>query len=230
MNDVETEVRALTNQFAAPELSLGWLLCDRHAADPQRLALRYEDASGHTEQLTYRELADLSARFASHLAAAGIRAGDRVATLLPKRPELLVATLGLWRLGAVHVPLFTAFGPEAVGFRLDNAGARLLVTDAANRARVPEDTRTELLLVDGLREQLAEVEPLAGPTSLGPDDLMILIYTSGTTGHPKGVEVPVRALASFEAYLRFGLDIRSEDVYWNIADPGWAYGLYYGLV
>jgi acetyl-CoA synthetase len=230
MTDVDTEVRELTAQFDAPELNLAWLLCDRHAEDPERLALRYEDAAGHQEQLTYRELADLSARFASRLAAAGVGRGDRVATLLPKRPELLVATVGLWRLGAVHVPLFTAFGPEAVSYRLDNAGARLLVTDAANRARVPEDTRAELLLVDGLREQLAEVEPLASPTSLGPDDLLILIYTSGTTGHPKGVEVPVRALASFEAYLRFGLDVRADDVYWNIADPGWAYGLYYGLV
>src|ERR671932_388639 len=229
-HDVQREVGELSTRFGAAELSLAELLCDRHADDPARLALRYEDAAGHQEQLTYRELADLSARFASRLAAVGIRKGDRVATLLPKRPELLVATVGLWRLGAVHIPLFTAFGPEAVGFRLDDAGARLLVTDAANRARVPEDTRAELLLVDGLREQLAEVEPLARPTSIGPDDLLILIYTSGTTGHPKGVEVPVRALASFEAYLRFGLDIRSEDVYWNIADPGWAYGLYYGLV
>jgi acetyl-CoA synthetase len=59
---------------------------------------------------------------------------------------------------------------------------------------------------------------------------MILIYTSGTTGQPKGVEVPVRALASFAAYLRFGLDLRDDDVYWNIADPGWAYGLYYALL
>src|SRR5919198_4467808 len=126
MNDVETEVRALTDQFAAPERNLGWLLCDRHAQDPNRLALRYEDAGGHTEQLTYGELADLSARFPGRLAAAGIRKGDRVATLLPKRPELLIATLGLWRLGAVHVPLFTAFGPEAVGFRLTNSGASLV--------------------------------------------------------------------------------------------------------
>src|ERR671939_148719 len=124
MTDVAIDVRELTEQFEAPAHSLGWLLCDRHAQDPERLALRYEDAAGHAEQLSYRELADLSARFASRLAAAGIRKGDRVATLLPKRPELLVATVGLWRLGAVHVPLFTAFGPEAVGFRLDDAGAR----------------------------------------------------------------------------------------------------------
>src|SRR5919201_2068576 len=127
MIDVEAEGRGLTEQFGVAELDLAWLLCDRHAADATRLALRYEDASDHTEQLTYRELADLSARFATRLAATGIRKGDRVATLLPKRPELLVATLGLWRLGAVHVQLFNAFGPEVVGFRLVQDEARLLV-------------------------------------------------------------------------------------------------------
>src|SRR5919201_2424797 len=180
MIDVEAEGRGLTEQFGVAELDLAWLLCDRHAADATRLALRYADASGHTDQLTYDELADLSPRFASRLAAAGIRKGDRVATLLPKRPELLIATLGLWRLGAVHVPLFTAFGPEAVGFRLAASGAGLVVTDAANRARVPGDTQATPLLVDGLREQLAEVEPLAAPVTVGQDDLLILIYTSGT--------------------------------------------------
>jgi acetyl-CoA synthetase len=59
---------------------------------------------------------------------------------------------------------------------------------------------------------------------------MILIYTSGTTGNPKGVTVPVRALAAIQTYMHFGMDVRADDVFWNIADPGWAYGLYYGVV
>jgi acetyl-CoA synthetase len=230
MNTVDAEVRELIGQFESPALSLGWLLCDRHAQDRDRLALRYEDAAGHTEQLTYRALADLSARLATRLAAAGVVHGDRVATLLPRRPELLVATLAVWRLGAVHVPLFTAFGPEAVAFRLEDAEAAVVITDQTNRGKLPADTRADVLLVDDLRDQLAGVEPLAASATTSPDDLMILIYTSGTTGHPKGVEVPVRALASFEAYLRFGLDVQPHDIHWNIADPGWAYGLYYGLI
>ncbi len=230
MVDVQAELRTWITRFATGDHDIANLLCERHAEDPRRLALRYEDADGHEEQLTYRELADLSARFASRLAAAGVGRGDRVATLLPKCPELLIAAVGLWRLGAVHVPLFTAFGPDAIGFRLDDASARVVITDARNSGKLPEATGADVLLIDDLREQLAGLVPWATATTLGPDELLILIYTSGTTGHPKGVEVPVRALASFLAYLRLGLDVRESDVHWNVGDPGWAYGLFYGLV
>jgi acetyl-CoA synthetase len=105
-----------------------------------------------------------------------------------------------------------------------------VIADAPNSRNLPDKTETDVLLVDDLYEQLACLEPLGRAARLDPDELLILIYTSGTTGHPKGVEVPVRALASFLAYLRFGLDVRADDVHWNLADPGWAYGLYYGLV
>src|SRR5215831_4707748 len=138
MVDVQAELRSWITQFATGDHDIANLLCDRHAADPSRLALRYEDAEGHEEQLTYRELADLSARFATRLAAAGVGRGDRVATLLSKGPEILIATMGLWRLGAVHVPLFTAFGPDAIGFRLDDAGARVVISDGRNSGKLPE--------------------------------------------------------------------------------------------
>ncbi|MET7474857.1 AMP-binding protein [Streptomyces sp. NPDC005648] len=69
-------------------------------------------------------------------------------------------------------------------------------------------------------------EPQGRPIATGPDAPLVLLFTSGTTGAPKGVPVPVRALASFRACLEFGLDVREDDVFWNAADPGWAYGLY----
>lgn len=62
------------------------------------------------------------------------------------------------------------------------------------------------------------------------DDALLMMSTSGTTGDPKGVRVPIRSLPAISAYMQFGLDLRPDDVFWNIADPGWAYGLYYAVI
>jgi acetyl-CoA synthetase len=141
----------------------------------------------------------------------------------------------------VHVPLFTAFGPQAIALRTGDSAARVVVTDATNRAKLAGmDLR--VVAVEGRAgapadggdlpfwSSLLAADPLAEVVAVGADDPFILIYTSGTTGQPKGVAVPVRALTSFAVYMRLGLDVRDDDVYWNMADPGWAYGLYYALV
>lgn len=248
MEDPLALVSRWVEEYSHPVGSVAHYLCDRHDGD--KIALNYEDATGQRQSFTFEDLHDLSARFASVLRDLGIGHGDRVAILLPKSPELVIAVLAVWRLGAVHVPLFTAFGPQAIAHRVENSGARVMITDTANRSKLDGTTdgvgavNTERVRVvtvargvDTLRasdvsfrEALATAAPLRESVSVSGDDLFILLYTSGTAGHPKGVEVPVRALAAFEAYMRFGLDLRPDDVFWNMADPGWAYGLYYGLV
>ncbi|RVD46104.1 AMP-binding protein, partial [Mesorhizobium sp. M8A.F.Ca.ET.023.02.2.1] len=60
-------------------------------------------------------------------------------------------------------------------------------------------------------------------------DLFMMMSTSGTTGLPKGVPVPLSALLAFGAYMRDAIGLRPDDIFWNIADPGWAYGLYYAI-
>jgi acetyl-CoA synthetase len=190
---------------------------------------------------SFREMRDRSARFAGVLRSLGVGRGDRVATLLPKSPELMIATLGLWRLGAVHVPLFTAFGPHAIAFRTGHSATRVIVTDLANRPKlagldlpvITVEERDGAAAGPGdlpFRAATAAAQPLADVVRVSGDDPFILIYTSGTTGQPKGVEVPVRALTTFAVYMRFGLDVRDDDVYWNIADPGWAYGQFYAPI
>jgi acetyl-CoA synthetase len=230
--------------YGGPAVAPADLLCDRYADAPDRLAARCEDAAGREVSLPFAELRDRSARFAGVLRDLGVDKGDRVATLLPKTPEFLIATLAIWRLGAVHLPLFTAFGPQAIAYRVEHGGARVLVTDAANRPKLDEVGVPALRVVaveggegDGVRagdvpfwRTLGAAVPVAAPVAVGGDEPMILIYTSGTTGHPKGVPVPVEALAAIETYLRYGLDVRPDDVFWNMADPGWAYGLYYAVV
>ncbi|MBI1217649.1 MAG: AMP-binding protein [Rhodobacteraceae bacterium] len=211
--------------------------CDRHAT-PDHVALEWENAKGERETYSFAQLRDLSARFAGMLAAAGIGPGDVVAGLLPRIPDLVVTILGTWRAGAVYQPLFTAFGPAAIAHRLQTSAAKLVVTDAANRAKLDGLAAAPCIAVArggarpgdlDLGAELARHPADFAPVLRAADDLMMLMSTSGTTGNPKGVPVPLRALAAFEVYMRTAIDLAPSDRFWNIADPGWAYGLYYTI-
>ncbi len=114
--------------------------CDRHIA-PGKIALEWESADGRRASFTFEQMRDLSARFANYLTSRGVGPGDVVAGLLPRTSELLVTILGAWRAGAVYQPLFTAFGSKAVEHRLQSSGAKLVVTDPANRSKL-DDVKT----------------------------------------------------------------------------------------
>jgi len=216
--------------------------CDRWAAGGD-VALRWEDQHGHRETLTFADLKERSARFANLLKAHGIGPGDAVACMLPRVPDLLTVALGAWRDGAVYQPLFTAFGPKAIEQRLKTSNAKLVVTDPANRAKLDEVPNAPLIAVTTPVGGAAEKRPgdldFAGelaaassefePVMRKGDDLFLLMSTSGTTGLPKGVPVPLKALISFRTYMTDAVDLRPGDRFWNIADPGWAYGLYYAV-
>jgi len=215
--------------------------CDRHAA-PGRIALDWEGVDGSRQQVSFERLTDMSARFANFLTAQGVQPGDVVAAMLPRTPELLATILGTWRAGAVYQPLFTAFGPKAIEHRLKMSDARLIVTDTANRAKLDEVNGCPPVLVvsrDGTPVRAGDVDAHivlpTYPTTFEPvmrtgDDLFLMMSTSGTTGLAKGVPIPIRALQTFLVYMRDAIDLRADDRFWNIADPGWAYGLYYAVI
>ncbi|MET0338591.1 MAG: AMP-binding protein, partial [Caulobacter sp.] len=234
-------VQTLLSLYGREDACVAHLLCDGH--EPDRLAYRIVPAEGPTQRITYRDLTAASGRLASAFRDLGLGPGDRVATLMGKSAEYLVTLLAIWRLGAVHVPLFTAFAPPAIEFRLKAANCKLVVCDAAQRPKlragpdVPDDTPWRILNTGpgepgDLRfdDVLRAVRSPLPAAVVGGDAPVIQIYTSGTTGTPKGVVVPVRALASFQAYAEFGLGLQADDVFWNAADPGWGYGLYFGVL
>lgn len=226
---VSRRVQDLRKEYSGPPTSLAGLLCDRHPDDA--VAVTIAQGDGTCAQLTYAELEDASRRLATVLAESGVGPGERVAVLMGKSLDLVVTLLATWRLGAVHVPLFTAFATPAVETRLAAARPMVAVTDPDQRAKL--DGIGGLTVLESgppLRRQVAASAPWLGAHLGGLDDPFIQVYTSGTTGRPKGVAVPRRALAAFVSYLEFGLDVRADDVYWNAADPGWAYGLYFGVV
>lgn len=213
--------------------------CDRHCGTG-RVALRCLSTDEVVTEYSFEDLRAMSARAANLFRDNGIRPGDVVAGLLPRTVELVAVVLGAWRLGAVYQPLFTAFGPKAIEHRLKTGGAKLIVTNAANRPKLDEIADRPLVAtiagdmapVAGdidFRKALAAASDEFEPVMRQGGDLFMMMSTSGTTGLPKGVPVPLRALLAFGAYMRDAVDLREDDVFWNIADPGWAYGLYYAL-
>ncbi|HRM73621.1 MAG TPA: AMP-binding protein, partial [Paracoccus sp. (in: a-proteobacteria)] len=111
--------------------------CDRHVG-ANRVALRCLSPDEELSEYTFEDLRDLAARAANVFHAQGIRPGDVIAGLLPRTVELVATVLGAWRLGAVYQPLFTAFGPKAIEHRLATSGAKLVVTNTAQRPKLDE--------------------------------------------------------------------------------------------
>ncbi|RWC42957.1 MAG: AMP-binding protein [Mesorhizobium sp.] len=214
--------------------------CDRHTGQ-NRLALRAISANGELREFSFDDLKVMSAHVGNILKAAGVGPGDVVAGMLPRIPELVALILGTWRIGAVYQPLFTAFGPKAIDHRLKTSGAKLVVTNTANRGKLDEVEdcpRVATILAPGealppgdidFRAAFAAASPECQPVMRKGDDLFMMMSTSGTTGFPKGVPVPLSALMAFGAYMRDAIGLQPDDVFWNIADPGWAYGLYYAI-
>ena len=120
----------------AGDVNLGHTILDRHAG-AERVALQWFGKDGTHRDYTFDELSRLSNRFASLLQTLGVGKGDCVAGFLPRIPETLVAMLGTWKVGAVYVPIFTGFGPDAIEFRVRHSGARVLCTQWEYRSQVP---------------------------------------------------------------------------------------------
>ena len=218
-------------------------ICDRWADDESRVALNYEGASRPASSHTFAELQGKAAQFANMLSARGIGKGDRVACLMPRTPELLVVVLGVLRAGAVYQPLFTAFGSGAIEYRVTQAETKLVVTDPDNVSKLDsvngcppillfnrDNADVKYAALDDFDAALSGQSTCFEPVRIGADDPFLQMFTSGTVGKAKGVAVPARALLSFYVYMRYAVGLHPEDRYWNVADPGWAYGLYYAVV
>lgn len=230
-------IAALLATYEAPEVRAAFLLCDRH--DPASVAYTIVSPDLSTQDLTYGALRAQSERLAAAFRDLGVVPGDRIATLMGKSRALLVTLTAIWRVGAVHVPLFTAFAAPAIAMRLDASAAKLVICDEDQRAKLDlASDPTARIVTTGqaqgqdlaLSDLLAAITPSPPPATLDGEAPLIEIYTSGTTGAPKGVIVPIRALAAFQAYAEFGLGLEPDELLWNCADPGWGYGLYFGVL
>lgn len=217
--------------------------CGRHVRDGRadHAALVHEDTAGNVTRMTFGELDKASAQVANLLQSYGVKAGDKVATMLPRTPELLTVVLATWRIGAVYQPLFTAFGYDSIKYRMDKADTKVVFTNLENRSKFEDlAAQTKMVLVGGTEDaqtwgddhysqSMAAQPQMIEAVTLDTDAPFLQMFTSGTVGKSKGVSVPLAALTAFYLYMRYAIDLREDDQYWNMADPGWAYGLYYAI-
>jgi acetyl-CoA synthetase len=238
--DYESLYRQFRWQVPA-RYNIGVDCCDRWAAaEPGRLAIAHVLPDGREDAITFGWLRETSNRLANVLRAHGIGRGDRVAIMLPQSPEVAAAHMAIYKLASVVLPIAILFGPDALSYRLQNSGAKALLTNAQGLAKLSEIRNevpdlTCVLSLDGrddgaghLAEMLVRASSDFTPVDTAADDPAVMIYTSGTTGQPKGALHAHRVLLGHlpGAELPHYEFPQPGDRYWTPADWAWAGGLF----
>ena len=219
--------------------------CGQWAADPSRLALLWEDESGATARLTFADVQKAANRLSNALQALGVKRGDRVALLMPQRPETAIAYIAIFQMGAIALPLSHLFGPEALEYRLEHAGASVAIvepTTLPNLWAIKEKLSTlkHVVGVGGASERnvlsweklLEKSKDEFNIVDTKADDPSLIIYTSGTTGAPKGALHAHRVILGNIPGFVHSHDFfpQQGDVFWSPADWAWAGGLFDALL
>ncbi|WP_042244403.1 acetate--CoA ligase [Paracoccus sp. PAMC 22219] len=229
---------------------------DRHLptrADQTAIIFEPDDPQTPAQHITYAQLSEKVNRFANVLLSQGVMRGDRVVIYLPMIPEAAYAMLACARIGAIHSIVFAGFSPDALANRINDCGAKVLVTadtaprggrrtnlksnaDAALlhcsdkvRCLVVKHTGDQTTWVDGrdidVKAQMEQVAPDCPPRPMGAEDPLFILYTSGSTGKPKGVVHTTGGYLVYAAMThQYTFDYQDGDVFWCTADVGWVTG------
>jgi acetyl-CoA synthetase len=218
-----------------------------------KIAIIWEGEPGDVRKLTYSELDRQTSRLAGALRRVGVRQGDRVGIFMPMCPEVAIAVLAAAKVGAVIIPLFSGYGPEAIATRLRDGEAKVLICadgfyrrgqvvpmkETADRALVSCPSVKKVIVHrrvvreipwthgrDQVWEVLLEDESDRTRTEeLAPEDPLMIIYTSGTTGKPKGtLHVHGGFPVKTAQDMAHGFDIGADDVVFWYTDIGWMMG------
>ena len=194
-------------------------------------ALRLQFADGRREEWSFADLAAWSGRCANFLERRGVARGDRVALLLEPSLPFYGALFGILKRGAVAVPLFTLFGPDALRARLQDSAARVLFAGPEADPVVDTFPGLEVLRLDeALLAQLGSESP-DYRVDTSPDDLALLQYTSGTTrALPEGISHTHRAVVTLMIAALYGVGLEPGDRYFCPSSPAWGHGLAHGTL
>jgi acetyl-CoA synthetase len=223
--------------FSMPEqFNLGVACVDEQNQSARALEVVARDESHVT--YTFADIKEHANRLANALRGLGIGKGDVVAIVNPASLETGAGFMGIWRMGAIALPLSSLFGPDALAFRLGHGEAKVVITSAANAPKVREalgDRDVKVVVIGGAlaegeltyEQALAEASADFTPVTTAAEDPCLLIYTSGTTGDPKGALHAHRFvfghITGFETLYDFYP--QPGDVIWSPADWAWIGGI-----
>ena len=238
--------------FAGGRLNVAVNCVDRHVAagNGERVAFHFEGEPGDRRTITYADLQREVSRAANALTALGIGEGDRVVVYLPVIPETVIVTLAIARIGAIHSLVFGGFSAEALRFRVEDTGAKLVVTtdgqyrrgaavsvkaaadaavegvDSIEHVLVVRRTGSEVPWTDGRDVWWHDVVDTASdvhePEFFDAETPLFIIYTSGTTGKPKGLVHTSGGYLVHASWSHWAVfDAKDTDVYWCTADLAW---------
>jgi len=241
--------------FVGGKLNASANCLDRHLEGPRKnkAALIWEGEPGDQRTLTYRDLHQEVCKFANVLKSLGVRKGNRVTLYLPMIPELPIAMLACARIGAIHSVVFGGFSAESLRDRINDQGARVLVTadggwrrgnvvplkKIADEALTGTPTIEHVVVVRrtatpvGWKEgrdswwsdRMAKSSAHCPPEKMDAEDPLYILYTSGTTGKPKGIlHTTGGYLVGTYATSKWVFDLKDEDIFWCTADIGWVTG------
>lgn len=211
-----------------------------------------EPTEEESRKITYGELFSLVCRLANALKKLGIKKGDKVGIYLPMIPEVIISMLACARIGAVHSVVFSAFSPQALKVRLQDTGAKALITAdgyfrrgqivnlKGNADEAVKDTQIEKIITvkragnevfwqegrDLWFEELIKNESQECEAEImDSEDPFFILYTSGSTGKPKGILHTCGGYA-VQAYWtgKWIFNFKEKDIFWCTSDVGWVTG------
>lgn len=201
---------------------------DRH--DPEAIATRIAFADGGIDEPTFGELSRRSSQFANWLESRGVGKGEAVGVMMEPSRAFYAALFGVIKRGAVAVPLYTLFGPEAVRDRMDDCKAVLLIGDEPREGVMSQVGTDHAVLDDVLAGEIAQHSADYEVTTAS-SDRAVLQYTSGTTRQlPEGVVHDHRSVVTLARAALFALGLRRGDRYFCPSSPAWGHGLWHGTI
>ncbi len=195
-------------------------VCDSQPAE--RTAMVFEDFRGNQRSVSWGEQRSLANRAANLLAAHGVEREDRVAVCCPASPETAAMFLGTWKLGGILLSMSVLYGDDGIRHRVQDSGAKLIVTDADNAERMPSDLVDEVIVLTP--ELLAEQSDSFDTVDTSAEDPAQIYYTSGTTGLAKGILHAHRYILAHEEFV-YSHDVREGELFHGMGEWAWAAGI-----